>query len=314
MSILKVSGINHSYGKSKQVLKDVAFEFIGDSVVGLLGPNGAGKSTLAQIIMGLIRPNTGDVYFKDEKITTKNWTAIKACIGYVPQELSIIENLSAYENVKFFGSIYGLKGKQLEECALKALDFVQLSSRAKDLPSQFSGGMKRRLNMACGLVHDPDLIIMDEPTVGVDPQSRNSILQSIGDLSRTGKSIVYISHYMEEVESLCRDILIMDDGKIICDGNKSAIKQIHGYETIEISTDQPVSEEIKLDLVKKYGESVNFTADCELKLSVKEDSAIHFDYLNKILNSRLKKVFINDISLESVFLNLTGRTLDREYS
>ena len=192
---------------------------------GFLGPNGAGKTTTISILSGLYSKYSGEV-----KIFGKNIKSdpvfIKKNLGVVPQDLALIDDLTAEENVKFFGELYGLRGKQLKEAVKETLEFVGLWDRRKDFPPKFSGGMKRRLNIACAIVHKPKLIIFDEPTVGIDPQSRNNILETIKKLNEQGSTIIYTSHYMEEVDAICSDICIIDHGKIIAKGTNDELKAL----------------------------------------------------------------------------------------
>lgn len=198
-------------------------------IFGFLGPNGAGKTTTISILSGLYSKYQGDVKIfgksiKDDPIF------IKKNMGVVPQDLAIIDDLTAEENVSFFGELYGLRGAELKKAVQETLEFVGLWDRKKDFPKKYSGGMKRRLNIACAIVHKPKLIILDEPTVGIDPQSRNNILETIKKLNEQGSTIIYTSHYMEEVEAICTDVCIVDKGKIIARGNVEALKDLVNHE------------------------------------------------------------------------------------
>lgn len=198
-------------------------------VFGLLGPNGAGKTTLINAIIGMTKTDGGEINLFGKNLR-RSEMEIKANIGIVPQEIALYGDLNALQNVEFFGKLYGVKGDLLQERAKEALDFVDLWERRKDSPNKFSGGMKRRLNIACSLVHHPKLIIMDEPTVGIDPQSRNHILESVKKLNQMGSTVIYTSHYMEEVEVLCNDIAIMDHGRIIARGSKEELEEMVAVE------------------------------------------------------------------------------------
>ena len=193
-------------------------------IFGFLGSNGAGKSTTINMIAGLLS-NEGEISILGKNIKKHNRFA-KMNIGIVPQDIAIYEELTAYENVKFFAGLYGLRGAELKARVEEALQFVGLSDKQKSYPKNFSGGMKRRLNIACAIAHRPKLIIMDEPTVGIDPQSRNYILQSVRKLNEMGSTIIYTSHYMEEVEEICTKIAIVDHGKVIAEGTKEQLKAI----------------------------------------------------------------------------------------
>lgn len=194
-------------------------------IFGFLGPNGAGKTTTISILSGLYSKYSGDVKIFDKNILTDS-TFIKKNMGVVPQDLALIDDLTAEENVSFFAELYGLRGKELKRAVQETLEFVGLWDRKKDFPPKFSGGMKRRLNIACAIVHKPKLIIFDEPTVGIDPQSRNNILETIKKLNEQGSTIIYTSHYMEEVEAICTNICIVDHGKIIAKGTKEDLKAL----------------------------------------------------------------------------------------
>jgi ABC-2 type transport system ATP-binding protein len=183
-------------------------------ILGLLGPNGAGKSTTVAMICGIVPPDRGTVTI-DGLPLGENAGRAKRRLGLVPQEIALHEELPAIANVRLFGALYGIEGRECEERSMAALELVGLADRARDRPSTFSGGMKRRLNIACALVHDPEVLLLDEPTVGVDPQSRNAIFDNLETLRSRGKALLYTTHYMEEAERLCDRIVIVDHGKVI---------------------------------------------------------------------------------------------------
>ncbi|URZ17420.1 ABC transporter ATP-binding protein [Clostridium felsineum] len=229
--ILKVSGLEKEYGERRAV-KGISFMIEEGDILGFLGPNGAGKSTSINIISTVIDCDGGSIFFLEKDIN-KNKNSFKANLGVVPQEIAVFSDLTAYDNVKFFCSLYGIKGRKLKENVEEALEFVGLLKRKNDFPSKFSGGMKRRLNIACAIAHKPKLLIMDEPTVGIDPQSRNNILETVKKLNKMGTTIIYTSHYMEEVESVCNKIIIMNEGEIIEDGTKEAVKEKYKKDSLE---------------------------------------------------------------------------------
>lgn len=229
--ILKVNELEKSYGERKAV-KGVSFKVKAGEILGFLGPNGAGKSTSINMIATVVDYDKGSIFFLDREVKT-NENALKQNLGVVPQDIAIFNDLSAYNNVKFFCSLYGLKGRELKNNVEEALTFVGLWDRRKDLPSQFSGGMKRRLNIACAIAHKPKLLIMDEPTVGIDPQSRNNILETVKKLNEGGTTIIYTSHYMEEVENICTNLIIMDEGNIIEEGTKEQLKNKYSKDNLE---------------------------------------------------------------------------------
>lgn len=204
-------------------------------VFGFLGPNGAGKTTTISILSGLYTKFQGEIKIFGKDIRKDSFN-IKKDMGVVPQDLALIDDLTAEENVTFFAKLYGLRGDSLKNAVKETLEFVGLWDRRKDFPNKFSGGMKRRLNIACAIAHKPKLIIFDEPTVGIDPQSRNNILDTIKELNKLGSTIIYTSHYMEEVEAICTDICIMDHGKVIARGDKEQLKDMVKKEDGERAT------------------------------------------------------------------------------
>ena len=229
--ILKVKEIEKSYGERKAV-KGISFNVKSGEILGFLGPNGAGKSTSINIIATVVDCDKGSIFFRGKDVKSDE-NYFKQNLGVVPQDIAVFTDLSAYDNVKFFCSLYGFKGKELKQNVEEALNFVGLWDRRKDLPSKFSGGMKRRLNIACAIAHKPKLLIMDEPTVGIDPQSRNNILETVKKLNRDGTTIIYTSHYMEEVESICTKLIIMDEGTIVEEGTTEELKNKYSKDNLE---------------------------------------------------------------------------------
>jgi ABC-2 type transport system ATP-binding protein len=229
--VLKVENLQKSYG-DKKVVKGISFNVSEGEILGFLGPNGAGKSTSINMISTVVDHDGGNISFLDKDVK-RHENNLKKNLGVVPQEIAVFSNLSAYDNVKFFCSLYNIRGKELKENVEEALNFVGLWDRRKDLPGNFSGGMKRRLNIACAIAHKPKLLIMDEPTVGIDPQSRNNILETVKKLREGGTTIIYTSHYMEEVENICTRIVIMDEGNIIEQGTKEELKNRYSKENLE---------------------------------------------------------------------------------
>lgn len=284
-------------------------------IFGLLGPNGAGKSTTINMLSGLLDPSGGDITVDGFSIR-KQPLEVKRRIGLVPQELAIYETLTARENVTFFARLYGLRGKLLRDRVDEALQFVGLLEKAKDKPSTFSGGMKRRLNIACAIMHRPKLIIMDEPTVGIDPQSRNHILESVRELNRLGSTIIYTSHYMEEADAICSRIGILDQGKLIACGTKDELKRQSGQEEklvfeIDRRYDIALSEMQEHPGVKQVDARENGTI---VEVTIKESPSILQDLLFIIQKHgiSLRKLTRVEPNLESLFLQMTGRTLRDE--
>ena len=216
MNVLEIHHLTKKFGDFVAV-DNISLSIEEGEIFGLLGANGAGKSTTIHMISSLLRSNEGEITILGKNIA-KHRKFAKMNIGIVPQDLAIYEDLTAYANVKFFAGLYGLRGAHLHNRVEEALQFVGLSDKHKSFPKNFSGGMKRRLNIACAIAHRPKLIIMDEPTVGIDPHSRNYILESVKKLNAMGCTIIYTSHYMEEVEEICTRIAIVDHGKIIAEG------------------------------------------------------------------------------------------------
>lgn len=222
MKILEIKGLEKSF-KDLKAVDGLSFSVEQGDIHGILGPNGAGKSTTMNCILGLL-PYEGEITFEGGK-SIKAWNKN---IGYVPQDLAIYPELTPTENIRFFCALYGFKGAELKERVARALDFVGLTDVKDKKSGEFSGGMKRRLNMACGIAHSPKLIIMDEPTVGIDPQSRNRIMENVKELNRQGATIIYTTHYMPEVEDICSKITVIDHGRIIADGTKDEIMHSAG--------------------------------------------------------------------------------------
>ena len=223
-TVVKLDGLIKKYD-NKAVVDALSLDIREGEIFGLLGPNGAGKSTTMNMICSLLKPTAGEIEVFGYN-TRKELNKIKPLIGYIPQELAIYENLKAWENVELFASLYDIKGKELKAAIDSALDFVELSDKRNAFAKTFSGGMKRRLNIACALGHKPKLLIFDEPTVGIDPQSRNFILERIKTCNAQGTTVIYTSHYMEEVEAICTRIAIMDNGKIVACGTKEELKNM----------------------------------------------------------------------------------------
>jgi linearmycin/streptolysin S transport system ATP-binding protein len=206
-------------------VNDVSFTVAAGELVGLLGPNGAGKTTTVSMITGLIRPDSGAVLVEGAPLGGDT-DRKKRRIGLVPQDLALYDELSAHANLRFFGALYNLTGKALDDAINAALTLVGLADRKRDAVRTFSGGMKRRLNLAAGLLHDPDILLLDEPTVGVDPQSRNAIFENLEELKARGKALLYTTHYMEEAERLADRIVVIDHGRVVADDTLSGMRRL----------------------------------------------------------------------------------------
>ena len=215
MAPVEVERLTKSYGALRAV-DGISFAIEPGECFGLLGPNGAGKTTTIQCMVGALRPDSGEVRING--VTDPTRPAVRAKLGVAPQSLAIYDDFSAEENLSFFGGLYGIRGTRLRERVDAALELAGLTARRRDRVSTYSGGMQRRLNLVCGLLHDPPVILLDEPTVGVDPQSRNLIFDNIESLKRLGRTLLYTTHYMEEAERLCDRVAILDQGKILALG------------------------------------------------------------------------------------------------
>ena len=310
MKILEVKDVSKKYGK-KQVLSGVSFDIEEGDIFGLIGPNGAGKSTLINIITGILDPLNGEVLIGGHSIKKKPIEA-KKLIGLVPQELALSEDISAIDNLNFFASLYGLSGKKLKEAVNEALEVVGLTEKKKEKVKKFSGGMKRRLNLAAAIMHRPRLLILDEPTVGIDPQSRNNIFEYLRKVNSQDKTtILYTSHYMEEVEELCKNIFVIDEGREIAYGSLNSVKEkANGTVTIEIKADN-INEDL-IEKIRLLDGALNVEKEGNTLNILYERSKVNLDELIKILQTSgavIKAIQINELNLGEVFLQLTGKKL-----
>jgi ABC-2 type transport system ATP-binding protein len=309
MKVLRIEELTKKFGEMIAV-DNISLDINEGEIYGLLGPNGAGKSTTINVISGLLSADKGIIYLLDKDME-KHTNSTKRNLGVVPQDIAIYEDLTTFENVKFFASLYGLRGKELKERTEEALEFVGLSDKAKAYPSEFSGGMKRRLNIACAIAHRPKLIIMDEPTVGIDPQSRNHILQSVKKLNKMGCTIIYTSHYMEEVEEICSKVAIIDHGKVIAEGTIDELKAIITDKNTILVTVNSISNVSEEKLKQISGVTAVDIKDNIVKINcIKEinnlDKIILYFTENHI---QIKNLESKTPDLETVFLTLTGRKL-----
>jgi ABC-2 type transport system ATP-binding protein len=229
--MLVARNLGKTFGRIAAV-DGVSLKLAPGELLGLLGPNGAGKTTTVSLLAGLIPPDRGEVLV-DEHRLVGDADPVKRRIGLVPQEVALYEELTARDNLRFFGGLYGFRGPVLERIIVSALELVGLADRSRDRVSTYSGGMKRRLNLAAGLLHDPDILLLDEPTVGVDPQSRHAIFENLQALKRRGKAILYTTHYMEEAERLADRIVIIDHGRVIADDTLAGLSRTHGATSLE---------------------------------------------------------------------------------
>lgn len=310
-TILEVKNLIKYYKENKAV-NGLEFNLFKGEILGFLGPNGAGKSTTINILSTILKHDEGEIKFFGSDIKdNKRW--IKAQLGIVPQELAIFEEIPAYKNVEFFTSLYGLSGKELKDAVLEALRMVGLEEKKNSKPITFSGGMKRRLNIACAIAHKPKILILDEPTVGIDPQSRNHILESIKKLRDTGTTIIYTTHYMEEVEEIADRVVIMDKGKKIAEGTiPELMESYRNTRVYKILISSMKNYNMKFDFLYEIEgiQKVELTENCFSITTIKE-----IDNLDKIIlglierNIKISHITSEEGNLEMVFLKLTGRNL-----
>ena len=278
-------------------------------ILGLLGPNGAGKTTATRILCGLIDPDSGETTVLGQRQGIKNLEARRE-IGLVTQEVTVFTELSATENLQYFGGLYGLRGAELSANVKEMLEFVGLSDRAKKKPSTFSGGMQRRLNIACALVHKPKLVIMDEPTVGIDPQSRNHILESVKEIAKNGTTVIYTTHYMEEVQAICDRISIMDTGRVITEGTlDELVGRIQHEQKVHLTAVVP-SDALTADI-----RAISGVKDVDVNgNSYTITSATGSGNVSRIMEIAGRHGGVTSFTeekpnLENVFLTLTGKKL-----
>ena len=310
--ILKVNGLVKRY-KELIALDNVSLSIKEGEIFGLLGPNGSGKSTTINCILSLLEYDKGEITVFGKEMTPKSYD-LKKDIGVVPQEVAVYDTLTVYENIDFFCGLYIKDKAKRKQYVQEAIDFVALNDFKKFRPKKLSGGLKRRLNIACGIAHKPKLIFFDEPTVAVDPQSRNKILEGIEQLRDNGATIVYTSHYMEEVEQLCDRVSIIDKGHVIAEGTLDELKgMIKKSEIITIETaglDENTLEKIN-ELPRVFNTSYK---DNVLKVEAGSGKHNVIDIVNILQDSgySMKKIFSEQPTLNDVFLELTGKELRDE--
>jgi ABC-2 type transport system ATP-binding protein len=309
--ILEVKNLVKKFGDLTAV-DGVSFDIQAGEVFSLLGPNGAGKTTTISMLSCLLEPTSGEAMINGHSIT-KETMEVKRTIGVVPQEIALYEELSARDNLTFWGQMYGLESKELKARVGEVLEQIGLADRAKDKIKTYSGGMKRRVNIGVGLLHKPMLLFMDEPTVGIDPQSRRSILDSVKDLNKAGMTVLYTTHYMEEAEELSHRVGIVDQGKMIAIGTQKELTQVVGEnETLRLHTGENVDVQPLMDALKELPQVIHVSAsDGMVVLIVPEADDALPPVLGKAdrLGYKIRSVDIQEPNLEAVFLKLTGRAL-----
>ncbi|NMC46553.1 MAG: ATP-binding cassette domain-containing protein [Chloroflexi bacterium] len=307
--MLIVKNLAKSY-RENQAVRGISFSLPRGEIFGLLGPNGAGKSTTISMLAGLLSPTSGQITIKGLDLS-ENLLKVKQYVGLVPQEIALYPTISARDNLIFWGQVYGLHGAALKRRVDEVLDIVQLADRAHERVEVYSGGMKRRINLAVGLLHRPEILFLDEPTVGVDPQSRNAIFESVEKLNREGLTIIYTTHYMEEAERLCHRVAIIDQGQIIALDTPANLIQHQGKSLIRLSILDGVIDAVeeKIGHLPLVGD-VN-RRDHTLDIQTHESQQVLMEVLQitHALSAQVTSLEIMDASLETVFLNLTGKRL-----
>jgi ABC-2 type transport system ATP-binding protein len=300
-AVLELTGLGKDYG-DRVAVKALDLSVARGEIFGLLGPNGAGKTTAISMACGVVPPSRGTARIAGHDLATDSFAARRA-IGLVPQELAVYDDLTPRQNLTFFGELYGLGGAELARGVDRALGIAELGERADDQVKEFSGGMKRRLNLAAGLVHEPTLLVCDEPTVGVDPQSRRHIFDSIRQLRDRGMTIVYTSHYMEEVEELCDRIAILDGGVVVASGTLAELSAQHGGTGLEVELE---------------GDDAMIAAAAAATGAVRDGATLRLEprpvwaeaiAAIEATGARIKRLGARRADLETVFLGLTGNRL-----
>ncbi len=308
--MLEIKNLRKTYGTNLAV-DGVTFQITKGETLGLLGPNGAGKTTTVAMIAGLLRPDSGEVLIEGRPLRGDS-DPLKHKIGLVPQDIALFDELPARDNLDFFGALYQLKGAALDKAATTALDLVGLTDKAKEKVKNFSGGMKRRLNLAAALLHDPDLLLLDEPTVGVDPQSRNAIFDNLETLKKRGKTLLYTTHYMEEAERLCDRLVVIDHGKVIANDTLHGLYRLLPVTNVlSIDLENPANGP-QLEALKAFPQVHSAELnDSVLRVGVHnlvEDAPAILQWLHDNGHS-YTHVVSDRPDLETVFLTLTGRSL-----
>lgn len=309
MNMIDLKELVKNYPNTKAV-DGVSLTIRQGEIYGLLGPNGAGKSTTIGMISTLVKPTAGEIIVKGQDLS-QHPHVVKQLIGLVPQEIALYPTLTAGENLNFWGKMYGLSGEELRKRKKAVLETVGLADREKTAINTFSGGMKRRINIAVGLINEPEILIMDEPTVGVDPQSRNHILETVKELNRQGMTVLYTSHYMEEVEYLCDRIGIMDHGKLIAEGTKEELVQLVGDNSKVKIQAKGLSETIIAELKALPQVADISLSEDQLDVLTPNGEVLLPELIQRLVKHgcKVEAMQVVEPDLESVFLHLTGRAL-----
>ena len=308
--MIEIKDVTKSYGRHK-VLQNVSFEIMEGELFGLLGPNGAGKSTLIDILTGIQSMDSGEIFINGKSIKTDK-VEIRKHLGLVPQDIALLEELNAVDNLEYFGGLYGLAGAELKNQIEKLLEVAGLTDKKKEKVKNYSGGMKRRLNIAVAMLHNPSILILDEPTVGVDAQSRQHIFDYIQSLAEQGTTILYTSHYMEEIEALCKRVFILDLGEEVAYGTKEEVKKLVGHtQTVALTLERvPAGFD---EVLKNSENGIQFvTVDGQdIALTIDQTIFSMMKLIEQVEQAQLviKSVNVKETTLEEAFLQLTGKTL-----
>src|SRR3990172_6875587 len=305
--VLEVSKLSKSYG-DRRAVQDISFAIHAGEIFGLLGPNGAGKTTTIGVIATILRASEGAVRVNGQS-AAREIGAVKRKVGLVPQQVCLYPTLTAEENLMFFGRMYGLKDPVLAARVESMLELVGLSPRRHDSIGSFSGGMQRRLNLACGLIHQPELLLLDEPTVGLDPQSRDRIFSAVEELAAGGMAILYTTHYMEEAERLCHRVAIMDEGRFLAEGTLDQLSaQVGVGQTVAVTFQKAAGTKLGARLLEEGGRQAG-----PYRFQLAGDSVEQFiPELMKLAASEknpIKELVVHRPNLGEVFLHLTGKDL-----
>ena len=306
-NVLEVSNLSKSYG-DRRALDVISFAIGPGEIFGLLGPNGAGKTTTIGLIATILRPSGGGVRVAGHSATDE-LVAVRGKVGLVPQQICVYPTLTAEENLRFFGEMYGLRDDALATRVEAMLELVGLVPRKRDRVDAFSGGMQRRLNLACGLIHEPELLLLDEPTVGLDPQSRERIFSAVEDLAAGGMAVLYTTHYMEEAERLCHRVAIMDEGRFVAEGTpRELAANIGEGRTLAITFEKAPGPELRARLVREGSRQAS-PYRFQLTGHSLEDLIPEVMRLASSEQNPIKELVVHQPNLGEVFLHLTGKAL-----